>query len=117
MSPVDLAERNPSSQDMSHRVDDSFSPLLFERDGDDHEHGHPHGHGHAAPLVEINETEVLLDHAPTPPSYWSIDIDDHDSGNARHPRLMLLHSLFMMSAFFGALPAGLSWHALSSLLF
>lgn len=115
ISPVRLAERNPSSQDLSDRVDDSFSPPLFERDGD--EHGHGHGHGHAAPLIELNETEVLLHHVPTPPSYWSIDIDDPDSGNARHPSLMLSHSLFMMMAFFGALPAGSSWHILSSLLF
>jgi len=104
ISPVDLAERNPSSQDLSDRVDDSFSLLLFKRDG--HEHGH--GHGHAAPLVDLNETEVLLHHASTPPSYWSIDIDDPDSGNARHPTLMFSHSLFMMLAFLGALPAGSS---------
>jgi hypothetical protein len=116
ISPVDLAERNPSSQDLSHRVDDSFSHLLFERDGDEHRHGHGHG-GHAAPLVKLNETEVLLYHIPTPPSYWSIDIDDPDSGDARHPSLMFLHSLFMMLAFFGALPAGSSWHALSWILF
>ena len=107
-STVDLAERNPSSQDLSDRVDGSFLPLLSERDG--HEHGHGHGHGHAAPLVELNETEILLHHSPTPPSYWSIDIDDPGSGNARHPTLMLLHSLFMMLAFFGALPAGSSRH-------
>lgn len=112
ISPVHLVERNPSSQDLSNRVDDSFPPLLFERDG-----GHGHGHGHAAPLVELNETEVLLHHVPTPPSYWSIDIDDADSGNAGHPGLMLSHSLFMMLAFFGALPAGSSCHALLSLLF
>ena len=107
-SPLGLAERNPSSQDLSGRIDDSFPAPLFERDGDDH----GHGHGHAAPLVELNETEVLLYHAPTPPSYWSIDIDDPDPENERHPSLMLLHSLFMISAFFGALPAGSSWHAL-----
>lgn len=103
-SPVDLTERNSSSQDLSDRVVDSFPLLLFERDN--HEHGH--GHGHAAPLVELNETEVLLHHSPTPPSYWSIDIDDPDSGDARHPGLMFLHSFFMMLAFFGALPAGSS---------
>jgi len=111
ISHADLAERNPSSQDLSNRVDDSFPPLLYERDGDEHRHGH------AAPLVELNETEIRLYHAPTPPSYWSIDIDDPDPGNARHPSLMVLHSLFMMLAFFGALPAGSSWYAISSLLF
>jgi hypothetical protein len=103
ISPVDLAERNPYSQGLSDRVEDSFSPLLFERDGDEHAHGHG-----AAPLVELNETEVLLHHARTPPSYWSIDIDDPDPANARHPSLMVSHSLFMMLAFFGALPAGSS---------
>jgi len=120
-APVDLAERNPFSQDLSDRVDHSLPPL-FERDGD--EHGHDHGHGHAAPLVELNETEVLLYHVPTPPSYWSIDIDDPDSGSARHPSLMLLHSLFMMLAFFVALPAGIAlrsvnhaWHGFSAILF
>jgi hypothetical protein len=115
--PVDLAERNPSSQDLSNRVDDSFPPLLFEREDDENEPGHGHSHGHVAPLVEFNETEVLLHHGPTPPSYWSIDIDDPDPGSARHPTLMLSHSLFMILAFFGALPAGSSWHAISSLLF
>ena len=107
-SHVDLTERNPSAQDLSRGVDDSFPLLLFERDG--HEHGH--GHGHAAPLVELNETEVLLYHSPTPPSYWSIDIDNPDSGDAGHPVLMFLHSLFMMLAFFGALPAGSSIHSI-----
>ena len=107
ISPVDLADPTPSSQGLSDRVDGSFPPLLFKRDGD--EHRHAHRHGNAAPLVELNETEVLLHHAPTPPSYWSIDIDDPDPGNARHPSLMLLHSLFMMLAFFGVLPAGSSW--------
>ncbi len=107
ISPVDLT-------DLSNRVDDSFPPLLFERDD---EPGHGHSHGHVAPLVEFNETEVLLHHGPTPPSYWSIDIDDRDSESARHPSLMLSHSLFMMLVFFGALPAGSSWHAISSLLF
>jgi hypothetical protein len=116
-SASDLANRNPSSQDLAHRldVDDSLPPLLYERDGD--EHGHGHGHGNAAPIVQLNETDVLLHHAPTPPSYWSIDFDDPDPGNARHPSLMVLHSLFMMLAFLGALPAGSSWHAISSLLF
>jgi hypothetical protein len=110
---VDRAIRNPSSQDLAYRdADDSFPPLLYDRDGD-----HGHNHGNAAPIVQLNETEVLLHHAPTPPSYWSIDFDDPDPGNARHPSLMVLHSLFMMLAFLGALPAGSSWRAISSHLF
>jgi hypothetical protein len=103
-SPVDLAEPDPLSRDWSDN--DPFPHLLFERDRD--EHGHSHGHGHVAPLVELNETQLLLYHAPTPPSYWSIDIDDPDPGNARHPSLILFHSLCMILAFFGALPAGSS---------
>jgi hypothetical protein len=95
-----------ANQDLSDRVD-SFPPL-YDRDG--HELGHGHSHGNAVPVVQLNETEVLLHHDPTPPSYWSIDIDDPDSGNARHPSLMVMHSLFMMFAFLGALPAGSSWH-------
>ena len=106
---------SPDSYDLSDRVNDhdSFSALLYGRDGD--EHGH--SHGNAAPIVHLNETEVLLYHDPTPPSYWSIDIDDPDSDSARHPSLMVLHSLFMTFAFLGALPAGSSWHAIPPLLF
>jgi hypothetical protein len=110
--PPNLLNRNPFPQELSDKV--TF-PLLYGRDGD--EHGHGHGHGSAAPIVQINETDVLLYHDPTPPSYWSIDIDNPDSGNAKHPSLMALHSLFMMFAFLGALPAGSSWHAIPPLLF
>ena len=109
-SPADLSVRNPSYPDIVERVGvGDTTPLLYVRDGDEHGHGHGH-HGNMAPLVELNETEVLLYHAPTPPSYWSIDIDEPDSGKSRHPGLMALHALFMILAFFGALPAGLSWH-------
>ncbi|KAF8484542.1 hypothetical protein DFH94DRAFT_623650 [Russula ochroleuca] len=109
-----------ANQDLSDRVD-SFPPL-YDRDG--HELGHGHSHGNAVPVVQLNETEVLLHHDPTPPSYWSIDIDDPDSGDTRHPSLMVLHSLFMMFAFLGALPAGIAlrsvhhaWHGFSMILF
>ena len=80
---------------------------LYIRDGD--EHGHGHGHGNVAPIVELNETDVLLTHAPTPPSYWSIDVDGYRSGEAGHPGLMALHAIMMTLAFFGALPAGQRW--------
>ena len=106
-SSTNFAPRNPSSPDLSERTD-VVSSLLYTRDSDEHHHGHSHGHANAAPIVELNETEVLLHHAPTPPSYWSIDIDDHTSGETRYPTLMVLHALFLMLAFFGALPAGLS---------
>jgi len=78
--------------------------LIYPRDGD---HGHGHGGHHAAPLTELNETQVTMHHAPTPPSYWSIDFDDDDSNEKRYPWLMGLHVLSMCSAFFGALPAGM----------
>ena len=110
VSPADLSVRNPSHPNLAERVGVSdTSPLLYLRDGGEHGHGHDH-HGNVAPLVELNETEVLLHHDPTPPSYWSIDIDDSDSRESRHPGLMALHALSMLLAFFGALPAGSSWH-------
>lgn len=79
--------------------------VLSRRDG--HDHGHDHAHGHDAPSLSVlNETEILLYHAPTPPSYWSIDLEDRQSGDKRYPGLMGLHIFFMSLAFFGALPVG-----------
>src|SRR5882762_4975805 len=74
---------------------------LLSRDGE-----HSHHTSHAAPLVELNETEVSMYHSPTPPSYWTIDIDDHDTDVSRYPELMILHGLLMSLAFFVALPMG-----------
>jgi len=109
-SPADFSVRNPSHPDLAGRVGvRDTNPLLYLRDGDEHGHGHGH-HANMAPLVELNETEVLLHHDPTPPSYWSIDIDEPDPAKSRHPGLMTLHALFMMLAFLGALPAGSSRH-------
>src|SRR5712672_3242341 len=105
-SPPDLAKRDPSPLPLSERADVA---LLSVRDSDGH--GHGHGDGNAVSVVEFNETEVLLYHAPTPPSYWSIDIDNSDSRKTGHPGLMALHALSMVLAFLGALPAGSSWHA------
>jgi hypothetical protein len=68
--------------------------------------GHSHHDSHSAPLLQLNESEVLMHHAPTPPSYWTIDIDDHDPGVSRHPGLMIIHGLLMSLAFFVALPMG-----------
>jgi hypothetical protein len=67
-----------------------------------------HGHHHSAPLLELNETEVLRYHAPTPPSYWSIDLEHVDPSISTHPNLILFHVLFSSLAFFLALPIGLS---------
>jgi len=60
------------------------------------------------PISDINETEILKWHPPTPPSYWSIDIEDHNPDIHRYPALIVLHVLFMSLAFFVALPAGIS---------
>ena len=65
--------------------------------------GH-HNH-HAAPLLELNETEVTMYHAPTPPSYYTIDWED-EGYEKRHGGLMIAHGLFMSLAFFVALPMG-----------
>ena len=48
-------------------------------------------------------------HSPTPPSYWSIDVDDpYNSDNPQRPGLMAAHVVFMSLAFFVALPAGIA---------
>ncbi|KAI0722254.1 hypothetical protein C8T65DRAFT_628753 [Cerioporus squamosus] len=96
--------------------------LLIPRDGD---HGHGgHGGHHAAPIVELNETEVTMYHAPTAPSYYWIDIMESHTDEKRYPGLMGLHALFMSLAFFGALPIGIAlrsvkhaWHGVTVLLF
>ncbi|KAI6047315.1 hypothetical protein EDC04DRAFT_2622773 [Pisolithus marmoratus] len=89
------------------------------RDSSEHMHMH-----HGQPLTEINETDILLWHLPTPPSYWSIDIDGSGQSVSRYPGLMALHVAFMMLAFFVALPAGIAlrslkhrWHAFTVVLF
>ncbi|KAG2058822.1 hypothetical protein BDR06DRAFT_950040 [Suillus hirtellus] len=82
------------------------SSAVFRRE-DDHMHMH-----HGAPLTELNETAILEWHAPTPPSYWSIDIEDRDPSVPRYPALMALHIIFMTLAFFIALPVGIAMRAL-----
>ena len=77
------------------------SPAIHIRD-DAHMHMHS-----GQPMSEINETEILQWHLPTPPSYWSIDIEDRDPNVPRYPTLIALHALFMSLAFFVALPAGM----------
>lgn len=63
-----------------------------------HEHHHQ-----GAPLLKLNETEVLILHSPTPPSYYTIDWED-DGHNACHGGFMILHGVFMCLAFFVSLP-------------
>ena len=66
-------------------------------------HGH-HGH-HDAPLLELNETEVTMYHAPTPESYYTIDWEGALAGEGtRHPGLIVMHVILMCLAFFVALP-------------
>lgn len=69
----------------AHRVDDE----------------HSHHHSHVPPLVELNETLILLTHSPDPPSYF--DFDQSDEGK---PALLYIHIVLMSFAFFGLLPLG-----------
>ncbi|KXN86383.1 hypothetical protein AN958_10245 [Leucoagaricus sp. SymC.cos] len=71
---------------------------LLARDGD-HRH-----HSHAQPVLELNETEILMWHAPTPPSYYTIDWEGPANADKRHPGLIISHAVFMSLAFFIALP-------------
>ncbi|TFK29345.1 cytoplasmic protein [Coprinopsis marcescibilis] len=76
---------------------------LLRRDGN-----HGHHNPHAQPIVQLNETEVLMYHQPTPPSYYTIDWEgEGDQSQTRHPGLMVGHIVFMSMAFFGALPIGI----------
>lgn len=67
--------------------------------------GHSHYSHNAAPLLVLNETEVTMYHAPTPPSYYTVDWEE-EGYQSRHPGLMILHGIFMSLAFFVALPIG-----------
>lgn len=107
----DLYPRDPSSSSSRvlnrtplsrpHSDHTEWVNFFDRRDGD-----HAHGNHHAGPIVELNETEITMYHAPTPPSYWSIDVEERDPEENRYPGLMVLHALSMCAAFFGALPAG-----------
>lgn len=96
---VDLALAEARTEQSRVQSISSGDFLILRRD-DDHMHMH-----HSAPLTELNETAILQWHAPTPPSYWSIDIED-DPSVPRYPGLMILHVAFMSFAFFVALPIG-----------
>lgn len=84
---------SPSSIDIVRSVN-----VYDKRDG--------HHNHHAAPLLELNETGITLHHAPTPPSYYTIDWED-EGYEKRYGGLMVAHGLFMSLAFFVALPLGL----------
>jgi hypothetical protein len=72
--------------------------------------GHGHGHGHLAPLLELDEAEILQNHAPDPLSYWEHDTtttpDDPHSQHPQYGRLMAAHVIAMSLAFFAVLPLG-----------
>lgn len=111
---LDLAEAHTTRHGLA-----SSGDFLVVRRNNDHMHMH-----HGAPLTELNETAIIQWHAPTPPSYWSIDIEDRDPSVARYPGLMALHVIFMTLAFFVALPVGIamralkhSWHGLTVVVF
>ncbi|GAA5947934.1 hypothetical protein JCM3765_007036 [Sporobolomyces pararoseus] len=60
---------------------------------------HDHHHSREPPKLILNETEILLTHAPDPPSY--LDLDQTDEGMAG---TMIAHIVSMSLAFFGLLP-------------
>ena len=94
------------------------------------EHGGAHGHhdnNNLSPLLVLNETELLLTHAPDPLSYWAHDrgfalVVGSDGLNMLVPTtegedgekervyggLMVVHVACMVVAFFGVLPIGAS---------
>ncbi|KAF4619388.1 hypothetical protein D9613_005520 [Agrocybe pediades] len=69
--------------------------------------GSHHHNPHAAPLLVLNETEVTMYHAPTPPSYYTLDWED-EGHESRHKGLMIFHGIFMCLAFFVSLPVGIA---------
>jgi hypothetical protein len=66
-------------------------------------HGHHHN-SHAAPLLELNETEILLTHAPDPLSYF--DYDRQTDQGPRYSGLLIAHVVCMVLAFCFVLPTG-----------
>lgn len=89
-----------ASDDLRERMSvSSSSELYVKRDGSHHHHS-------GAPLLVLNETEVTMYHAPTPPSYYTIDWDD-EGHESRHGGLMIMHGIFMSLAFFVSLPLGM----------
>ncbi|KAI0637953.1 hypothetical protein C8Q77DRAFT_1214897 [Trametes polyzona] len=97
--------------------------FLAPRDGDHGHGGHGHGH-HEQVQTEFNDTEFILQHGPTPPSYFWLDLKEPPADAKRYPGLMGLHALCMSLAFFGALPIGIAlrsvkhaWHGVTVILF
>jgi hypothetical protein len=80
---VDLDRRSPGGSS------------LFTRDD----------HHKVTPLLEIDESQVLPNHEPTPPSYYTADWED-EGHQSRHGGLMIVHGVFMGFAFFVSWPLG-----------
>lgn len=89
------------SQELESNDKNHAHASILTRDG-----GHDHHNPHAQPVLELNETEILMHHSPTPPSYYTIDWEDPENAAKRHPGLIVSHALFMGLAFFVALPMG-----------
>jgi len=99
--PITFVTASPAlSNDLSEASLHSRLIGITQRDG------HGHHNEHTAPLLELNETEVTSHHAPTPPSYYTIDWDSRDPSTSRYPGLMITHAILMSLAFFVALPVG-----------
>lgn len=83
----------------SHAVSEMASPA-------EHDHARPSGHddhhSHNAPMTLINETFILLTHAPDPPAYYELE------GGAAHSSLLWAHILSSSVAFFGFLPLAMA---------
>ncbi|KAJ2930209.1 hypothetical protein H1R20_g6871, partial [Candolleomyces eurysporus] len=107
-----LSSPSPTAASPSVAARDTFADVpgnaLSRRDGD-HAHAPAHNHNHKGTvLAELNETEILMWHQPTPPSYYTIDWEgEGDPNETRHPSLMMAHIVFMSLAFFGSLPIGI----------
>lgn len=70
---------------------------------------HDHSLPHSAPLIELNETMILLSHAPDPLSYWSHDFEAPEGQDFNNWRsLLILHVLGSVFASFILLPVAIS---------
>ena len=79
---------------------DLLADAVLRRDGDGHHNPN------APPLIELNETEITMYHAPIPESYYTIDWDGAGEPGPRYPALIMTHVVLMCLAFFVALPMG-----------
>ncbi|KIY73747.1 hypothetical protein CYLTODRAFT_416776 [Cylindrobasidium torrendii FP15055 ss-10] len=109
------------------RADASTSDAVLLSRAEAHEHNvhehkmNMHEHVHSGTVLEHwNETLQLETHAPTPPSYFTLDFDNVPETEHKYTGLMFLHGLLMGLAFFVSLPAGIAlrsvkhaWHGIA----